>query len=229
MKPTSRLARCSLFAFGVCHLLGGPPQAWSQDTSKAPTTAKTQAPTATKPQAPTATSADSAKTTKTAASDSAQTWTKDQLDALVAPVALYPDPLLAQCLVASTYPLQVVKADRLLAANAGVSDEELAERIAEQEWDPSVMVLLSGFPTVIQRMAADIDWTERLGNAMLQQDDDVLAAVAGWKCRLLAATRVVKAARDAQLLDCLLRADRHAVSAHRADLGHRAALFRLVA
>ena len=103
--------------------------------------------------------------------------TDAELDELVAPVALYPDALLAQVLVASTYPLQIVKADRIVATSEDMTDEELSETLSEQEFDPSVLVLLSGFPTVVGRMAEDLDWTERLGIAILQQDDDVLAAV----------------------------------------------------
>lgn len=103
--------------------------------------------------------------------------TDSELDDLVAPVALYPDALLAQVLVAATFPLQIVKADRVIADSEGLSDEELKAAIADQEWDPSVLVLLSGFPTVVQRMSDDLEWTEKLGNAMVQQDDDVLDAV----------------------------------------------------
>lgn len=103
--------------------------------------------------------------------------TDGELDDLVAPIALYPDALLAQVLVASTFPLQIVKADRIISDSEGQSDAALSETLSEQELDPSVLVLLSGFPTVVQRMSADLDDTERLGIAMLQQDDDVLAAV----------------------------------------------------
>ena len=103
--------------------------------------------------------------------------TPEELDTLVAPVALYPDALLAQVLVASTYPLQIVKADRIIAESADIGDADLSATLSDQDFDPSVLVLLSGFPTVVQRMAEDLDWTEQLGIAMLQQDDDVLAAV----------------------------------------------------
>ena len=78
-----------------------------------------------------------------------------ELDALVAPVALYPDALLAQVLVAATYPLQIAQADQLITASDEMSDQELADALAAEEWDPSVLVLLSGFPTVITRMAED--------------------------------------------------------------------------
>ena len=101
----------------------------------------------------------------------------EELDALVAPVALYPDALLAQVLVAATHPLQVAKADQLIAASAEMPEDELTDALARQDFDPSVLVLMAGFPTVVSRMAEDLDWTERLGLAMLSQDEDVLEAV----------------------------------------------------
>jgi hypothetical protein len=104
-------------------------------------------------------------------------FSEDELDELVAPVALYPDALLAQVLVAAAFPLQVAKADQLIDASADMTDEELSDELASREFDPSVLVLMSGFPTVISRMADDLDWTDRLGQAMIAQDDDVLAAV----------------------------------------------------
>lgn len=103
--------------------------------------------------------------------------TEAELDDLVAPVALYPDALLAQVLVAATYPLQIVEAERFLKASEKMSDAELGTELEGKTWDPSVLVLASGFPTVVQRMSEDLDWTDRLGRAMLGQDDDVLAAV----------------------------------------------------
>jgi hypothetical protein len=102
---------------------------------------------------------------------------EEELDELVAPIALYPDALLAQIFVAATYPLEVVKADRFIDENAGLSDSERVDMAEEQDWDPSVRVLAGGFPTVIDRMAEEIDWTEDLGDAMLAQTDDVLDAV----------------------------------------------------
>ncbi|MCB1354557.1 MAG: DUF3300 domain-containing protein [Rhodobacteraceae bacterium] len=100
-----------------------------------------------------------------------------ELDDLVAPVALYPDTLLAQILVAATHPLDIVQADRLLDESDGLTDDELSVLIAEQDWDPSVMILLTGFPEVIRMMARDLTWTQDLGDAMLSQDGGVLAAV----------------------------------------------------
>ena len=147
---------------------------------------------------------DSMSTDDPAAADEAELpeaelLTDDELDELVAPVALYPDALLAQVLVASTFPLQVVKADRIVAASADMTDDELSATLSEQEFDPSVLVLLSGFPTVIQRMAEDLDWTEQLGIAMLQQDDDVLAAVQ--RMRLDAREMGYLGSNDAQIVE----------------------------
>jgi hypothetical protein len=101
----------------------------------------------------------------------------------VAPVALYPDSLLAQVLVASTYPLDVLKADRFVDDNAGIEDADRADLAEAEPWDPSIQVLASGFPTVITRMADEIDWTEALGDAALAQSDDVLDAIQRMRTR----------------------------------------------
>jgi Protein of unknown function (DUF3300) len=104
-------------------------------------------------------------------------FTGEELESLVAPFALYPDALLAQVLVASTFPLQIVYADRLLARMDALTDAEIQGEVESHEWDPSVLVLFSGFPTVVQRMAEDLEETEDLGLAMAQQDQEVLEAV----------------------------------------------------
>src|SRR6516162_579037 len=100
----------------------------------------------------------------------------DQLDSLVAPVALYPDPLLAQVLAASTYPLELIQLQQWLAKNPGLKDKELADAVAKQPWDPSVQNL-AGLPDVVKRLADDIQWTTDLGNAFLAQQSDVMDAV----------------------------------------------------
>jgi hypothetical protein len=109
--------------------------------------------------------------------------TEEELDALVAPVALYPDSLLIQVLIASTYPVEVVMADRWVARNEALTGTARSEAAATQEWDPSVQVLAAGFPSVLTRMAEDLEWTQALGDAMLVQSEDVLDAVQRMRAR----------------------------------------------
>ncbi|SFT83505.1 DUF3300 domain-containing protein [Sedimentitalea nanhaiensis] len=103
--------------------------------------------------------------------------TEAELETLVAPVALYPDTLLIQILVASTYPLDVVKADRLLDANADTEANALQDSIKAEGYDASVEVLATAFPEVIADMADHVEWTETMGDAMVAQSDDVMNAV----------------------------------------------------
>src|SRR5216110_1487856 len=100
----------------------------------------------------------------------------DQLDSLVAPIALYPDPLLAQTLAASTYPLEIIQLQQWLLKNPGLKDKALADAVAKQSWDPSIQAL-AGLPDVAKRLADDIQWTTDLGNAFLAQQSDVMDAV----------------------------------------------------
>ena len=100
----------------------------------------------------------------------------DQLDSLVAPIALYPDQLLAQTLAASTYPLEIIQLQQWLAKNQGLKDKALADAVAKQPWDPSVQAL-AALPDVVKRLADDIGWTTDLGNAFLAQQNDVMDAV----------------------------------------------------
>jgi hypothetical protein len=100
----------------------------------------------------------------------------EQLDSLVAPIALYPDPLLAQTLAASTYPLEVIQLQQWMANNKYLKDQALADAVAKQPWDPSVQAM-AAFPDVVQRMAGNIQWTTDLGNAFLAQQSDVMNAV----------------------------------------------------
>ncbi len=108
---------------------------------------------------------------------------EEELDELVAPVALFPDSLLAQIAVAATYPLDVMKADRFVEDSADLSDAERMNAAEQQDWDPSIQVLAGGFPDVVSRMADEIDWTETFGEAVLAQTDDVLAAVQRQRAR----------------------------------------------
>jgi hypothetical protein len=123
----------------------------------------------------------------------------DALDELVAPVALYPDSLLTQVLVAATYPLDVMKADRFLEENADLPDGERADLVDGEDWDESVRVLAAGFPDVLTRMADDIDWTEEIGDAMLAQTDDLLDAVQRMRAQAEAAGNLES--NEAQTVD----------------------------
>jgi len=105
-----------------------------------------------------------------------QTLSPDQLNDLVAPIALYPDPLLSQVLVASTYPLEVVEASQFLQKNPGLTGAALTEAAQHQNWDPSVQALVV-FPDVIKLLTQDVTWTTNLGNAFLAQQSDVMDAV----------------------------------------------------
>lgn len=106
----------------------------------------------------------------------AVTLSPDQLDSLVAPIALYPDSLLAQTLVAATYPLEIIQLQQWLAKNPGLKDKALVDAVAKQPWDPSVQSM-AAVPDVVKRLADDIQWTTELGNAFLAQQGDVMDAV----------------------------------------------------
>jgi len=105
-----------------------------------------------------------------------QILTANQITDLVAPIALYPDPLLTQVLVASTYPLEVVEAQQWLQQNRSLSGTRLMDAARQQNWDPSVQALVA-FPDVLNRLNSDIRWTTDLGNAFLAQQADVMNAV----------------------------------------------------
>jgi hypothetical protein len=100
----------------------------------------------------------------------------EQLDSLVAPIALYPDPLLAQVLAASTYPLEIVQLQQWLERNKGLKDQALVNAVEKQPWDPSVQAM-APLPDVVKLLADDIQWTTDLGNAFLAQQSDVMDAV----------------------------------------------------
>jgi Protein of unknown function (DUF3300) len=100
----------------------------------------------------------------------------DQLDQLVAPIALYPDTLLAEVLMASSYPLEVVQADRWAIANKNLKGDALRAAADKQDWDDSVKSLVAT-PSVLSMMSTKLDWTEKLGDAVLAQQPDVMDAV----------------------------------------------------
>ncbi len=105
----------------------------------------------------------------------AQALTPNQLDDLVAPIALYPDPLLGQVLAASTYPLELVEAQQWMQQNRNLSGAQQMDASRQQNWDPSVQALVA-LPDALTMLNRDIRWTTDLGNAYLAQQNDVMAA-----------------------------------------------------
>jgi hypothetical protein len=102
----------------------------------------------------------------------------EQMDQMTAPIALYPDDLLAQLLIAATYPLEIVQAERWASnpENAKLKGDQLAAALEPQPWDPSVKSLVP-YPQVLKMMSDQLDWTQRLGDAFLAQQADVMASV----------------------------------------------------
>jgi len=104
--------------------------------------------------------------------------TPAQLDQLLAPIALYPDTLLGQILMASTYPLEVIQADRWIKdpRNAALKGDQLAAALSPIDWDPSVKSLVP-FPQILALMDERLDWMQKLGDAFLAQQADVMDSV----------------------------------------------------
>jgi uncharacterized membrane protein YgcG len=102
--------------------------------------------------------------------------TPEQLQQLVAPVALYPDSLVAQVLAGSTFPAEIVEADRWVQANPDLKGDALAQAVDQQSWDPSVKAL-TAFPTVLGNMDKNISWTSSLGDAYYNQEQGVMDAI----------------------------------------------------
>ena len=99
-----------------------------------------------------------------------------ELQQLVAPIALYPDTLVAQILAASTYPTQIVEADRWMQSHSNLKGEELAKEVDKQDWDSSVKAVAQ-FPSVLENMDKNLSWTSSLGEAYVNQPQDVTDAV----------------------------------------------------
>jgi hypothetical protein len=121
-----------------------------------------------------------------AATPAVAPMTTDQLDALVAPIALYPDALVAQVLAAAGYPDQVAFADDWLSQNQTLQGTALTQQVDQQSWDPSVKALTQ-FPSVLHDLAKNLSWTSSLGQAFTNQQSDVMAAVQVMRARAQAA------------------------------------------
>jgi hypothetical protein len=160
-----RTSSCVFRPFALA-LLFASAAAQSQQPPAAPAAAQ---PTAAKPAAP-----------------AAKTFSQQDLDTLMAPVALYPDALLAQVLMASTYPLEIVEAARWQKANPALKDKALQDAMEKQKWDPSVKSL-TAVPKVLEQMNEKLEWTQKLGDAFLAQQADVMTTVQGLRAKAAAA------------------------------------------
>ena len=105
-----------------------------------------------------------------------KTFKQEELDQMLAPVALYPDELLTQILMASTYPLEIVQASRWTKQNKNLKGDALTGALEKQNWDPSVKSLVN-FPDVLEKMNENLEWTEKLGDAFLAQEKDVMDTI----------------------------------------------------
>ncbi len=121
--------------------------------------------------------------------------TATQIDALVAPIALYPDALVAQVLAASTYPNEVSDADQWLKANSNLQGQALTDAVNQQQWDPSVQALTQ-FPSVLDNMANNLSWTSALGSAFYNQQADVMASVQRLRAQAKAAGNLKSSSAD---------------------------------
>jgi hypothetical protein len=113
-------------------------------------------------------------------------FSEAELDQMLAPIALYPDALLAQILMSATYPLEVVEAARWSRNNPQLEGEEAVAAVEHMDWDPSVKALVA-FPQVLARMSEDLEWTRRLGDAVLAQEAQVMDSVQALRERAYAA------------------------------------------
>ena len=164
VPPATRLARSGLAAESP-KPSAVPSAAPSAAPSKAPAGAPAASPKPATPGAPGA----------SPAPEPPAKLPPEQLDAMVAPIALYPDSLLAQTLVASTYPLEIIQLQQWMAKHPDLKDKALADAVAKEPWDPSIQSM-AAVPEVVKRLADDIQWTTELGNAFLAQQSDVMDA-----------------------------------------------------
>ena len=120
------------------------------------------------------------------AQDQPGKFRQEELDQMLAPIALYPDSLLAQILMASTYPLEVVQADRWVKANRNLTGDQLNDTLDKKNWDPSVRALVP-FPQILSMMSERLEWTQRLGDAFLDQRDEVMDTIQQLRAKAQAA------------------------------------------
>jgi len=168
LGPRRRAARGLAVALAALLIWPTPFTALAQAPAQAPSQPAQTAPPAPAQTAPPAAAGGEEKP--------APKLSPDQLDALVAPIALYPDPLLSQALMASTYPLEIVQAQQWLSKNSKLKGDELEKAVKAQDWEPAVQATVM-VPDLLKRLAEDITWTTNLGNAFLAQQEDVMGSV----------------------------------------------------
>jgi len=112
----------------------------------------------------------------TQGAEETKTFKQEELDQMLAPIALYPDDLLTQILMASTYPLEIVQAARFTKQNKNLKGDALTEALEKQDWDPSVKSLVN-FPDVLDQMNEKLEWTQKLGDAFLAQEKQVMDTI----------------------------------------------------
>ena len=169
-----------LFALAVAAALAADPLLAEAQQNPAPAATPAPAETA----APAAAAAPAPAEAEQPPADN--TFTRAELEKLLAPIALYPDPLLAQMLPASAYPVQIVQAQRWLDKNRALVAKNDYSGIDNQNWDPAVKAL-ARFPGVIKLMSADLDWTTDLGDAEVNQPQDVAEVIQDLRAKAEAA------------------------------------------
>jgi len=176
LKPFPLRVRTSLVAgalcvVGACTQIPAPPPPQAYPTPQ-PSPSPAPAPAPASPSLP----APPPSTQAPSATSPSATFKPEEIEALVAPIALYPDSVLSQVLMASTYPLEVVYASRWVKANPNVKGDAAIKAVENQTWDVSVKSLVA-FPQVLEPLADKLEWTQKLGDAFLAQQKDVLDAV----------------------------------------------------
>ena len=154
------------------------------------------------------------------ASSTQQPLSAAQLDQLVAPIALYPDPLLAQMLIAATYPLEVVQADRWAKANKNLKGDGLKTALAKEKWDDSIKSLVE-VPDVLTMMSDKLDWTQKLGDAMLAQQPDLMDAVQRLRQKAKANNKLETTKQQQAAKGVYAVRQRPGIHHHRAGVGQR--------
>jgi hypothetical protein len=159
---------CTCTVLGMVHI-SVPAQSQSNDPGAQPPAAGTQP-------------SPGAQSSPNAATSEQHLLKPAELDGLVAPIALYPDTLLANVLMAATYPLEIVRAERSLNQNKNLKGDALKSAAEKQDWDDSVKALVVA-PSVLQMLSEQLDWTQKLGEAFLAQQQDVMEAVQRLRAR----------------------------------------------